>query len=152
MWWRPFAVPMGEPEIRPLVDPKRLNRSKQNFVRLIKSLRSRNVPILVAIGYTVAPRHMREIWPSRAFICIFIFNLSVSQTHAQPGRDVVERRIMAQTMWFHARMCLWGVSSSCRLSRGSKLPKTPHFGVENMDFQLKHFPSLISNKVTNHNA
>jgi hypothetical protein len=52
-----------------------------------------------------------------AYLLFFFFKFIVSQTHAQPERNTIERRIMAQTMWICARICLLGVSSSWRLPR-----------------------------------
>ena len=81
-WSGPLRFPKETPNVT-LSKSELLNRSIENFARLITSARSRAVPKIVTIGCTVPSTHARNItFPCAFFVFVFAFFCVLKLVHS----------------------------------------------------------------------
>jgi len=97
---------MAKREIRPLATPKPLNRSSQKVAHVITPWISTDMQNLVAIVPGVSFPRMREIAHQNVYSASFYPG---SSNELQPRRLNRFSRVIRQTTWFRARMCLFGL-------------------------------------------
>jgi hypothetical protein len=97
------CLPMGKGKLWPPPEQKPSNRSRPNLASVITSQGSPNVPSLVDVTSPAAARRRGGL--SR--LCDFLPTFLFSQARAQPRRIVRSSSLMAQTIRFGARRCLF---------------------------------------------
>jgi hypothetical protein len=124
----PCQLPMGKAYMRPFAKAKPLNLQPQKFTRLITLVTLTDVQTSILIGWIKAPPRIREIQRLFDFFLLIFFSIFFvffSRNRVTAERSVAQTCMMAQTTWFGARTCLFGVSLISACIKGSRIPQNP---------------------------